>query len=56
VLVARYYYSHEIKVDAMGGHVARMGENRNAYRVLAESLNEVDYFEVIGLDERIILK
>jgi hypothetical protein len=35
---------------------ARMGENRNAYEVLEETLKESDHWEDGKVDKRIILK
>jgi hypothetical protein len=38
------------------GHVARVGENRGAYRVSVGKLMEGDHLEDLGVDGRIILK
>jgi hypothetical protein len=38
------------------GHVAWMGEMRNAYSILMENLKEKDYSEELGLDAKITLK
>jgi hypothetical protein len=38
------------------GHVARMGEIRNAYKVLVENLKGRDHSEDVGIDGRIILE
>jgi hypothetical protein len=40
----------------LAGHVACMGEMRNAYKILVESLKETDHSEDLGVDGRIILK
>jgi hypothetical protein len=38
------------------GHVACLGEVRNAYKILLESLKGRDHSEDTGIDRRIILK
>jgi hypothetical protein len=38
------------------GHVARMGNMRNAYKFLLESLTGRDHAEDLGVDGRIVLK
>jgi hypothetical protein len=38
------------------GRVARMGEKRNAYRILVGIPEERDNLQDIGVDEKIILK
>jgi len=38
------------------GHVARMGDRSDAYRVLVADLRDRDHLEDLGLDGRIILK
>ena len=38
------------------GHVARMGDMRNAHRVLMGNLMERGYLEDLGVNGRIILK
>jgi hypothetical protein len=38
------------------GHVARMGEKRNIYKILIVNLKERYYAEDVGIDGRIILK
>jgi hypothetical protein len=40
VLLVQYYCDVQIKEGEMGGPVARMGENTNAYKVLEENLKE----------------
>jgi hypothetical protein len=47
-----------IKSRRMGwvGHVARMGEMRNTYKILVEILKGRDHSEDLGVDARIILK
>jgi hypothetical protein len=37
-------------------NVARMGEMRNVYTILFESLKGRDYLEDLGLDDRLTLK
>jgi hypothetical protein len=37
-------------------HVARTGENRNAYRVWVGKLEERGHLDGLGIEERIILK
>jgi hypothetical protein len=34
VLITKYYSGNQIEKNEMGGHVARMGEKRGAYRIL----------------------
>jgi hypothetical protein len=45
---------HQIKSRRMrwAGHVARMGEGRNVYRVLVGSLKEKDHLKDEGVDGR----
>jgi hypothetical protein len=38
------------------GHVARVGDTRNASKCLSEHMKERHYFEDLGVDRRIILK
>jgi hypothetical protein len=38
------------------GHVARMGQKRNAYNILVGNLKERDHLEDIGVDGRVILE
>jgi hypothetical protein len=38
----------------LAGHVACMGEMRNAYKILVESLKGRDYLEGLGVDGKII--
>jgi hypothetical protein len=38
------------------GHIARMGEMRNAYKIWSECLKGRDRSEDLGADRRIILK
>jgi hypothetical protein len=45
----------EMKERGMG-HVARMGEMRNAYKFQLEYLKGRDHFEDLGLDGKIILE
>jgi hypothetical protein len=40
----------------LAGHVARMGEARNIYKMLVEKPEHKRHFGVLGVDERIILK
>ena len=41
----------------MGGHVARMGERRDVYRILVgQNLRERDHLEDPGIDGSIILR
>jgi len=40
----------------MGGHVACMGKNRDAYRVLAGKTAVRDHLDDPGVDVRMILK
>jgi hypothetical protein len=40
--------------DEMDGHVACMGETRNAYNIWVENLKGRDYFEYIGVDRNIL--
>jgi hypothetical protein len=42
--------------EMMGGHVGRMGENRNSYRIFIEKPEEGDHFECLGVNKKIILK
>jgi hypothetical protein len=44
----------EIKKNGIGGHVARIGENRSSYK--GAILRERGYLEHSGLDGRIIFK
>jgi len=44
------------KVSRWAGHVARMGERRDAYRVLVGKPEERDHLEDPGVDGRIILR
>jgi hypothetical protein len=38
------------------GHVARMREMRNAYKILVENLKERDHTKDLGVDGRIVLE
>jgi hypothetical protein len=38
------------------GHVARMGEMRNAYKIWSENLKARDHSEDLGIDGKIILE
>jgi hypothetical protein len=40
----------------MGGHVARMGEIRNAYKFLVINLKRRDFLEDLCVDGKIILE
>jgi hypothetical protein len=40
----------------MGGHVARMEEMRNAYRILVVNLKRRDHSEDLGMNGSIILE
>ena len=40
----------------MTGHVARMGESRDVYRVLMGNMREIDHLKNPGLDGKIILR
>jgi hypothetical protein len=40
----------------LAGHVARVGEMRNAYNFWLENLTGRDHSEDLGVDERIILE
>jgi hypothetical protein len=51
-----YYSGDQIETNEMGGHVARIGERRGAYRVWWGNLKERDYFDGSSLDGRIILR
>jgi hypothetical protein len=44
-----------MKEDEMAGHVARMGEKRNAYRIWWESQKERDHLQ-LDVGGRIILE
>jgi hypothetical protein len=45
-----------VKKNEMGRTLARMGENRDAYRVLVGNLREGDHLEDPSANVRIILK
>ena len=45
-----------IKSRRWAGHVARIGERRDVYRVLVGNLRERDHLGDPGIDERIILR
>jgi hypothetical protein len=57
-LYASPYINRVIESRRMGwaGHVARIGEIRNLYGVLPESLKGIVYLGDLGVDGRIILK
>jgi hypothetical protein len=38
------------------GHVERIGQKRNAYKILDENLKEEDHLKDLDVDGRIILK
>jgi hypothetical protein len=38
----------------MGGNVARLGEMRNAYRILVENMKGKDYSEDLGVGGKIL--
>jgi hypothetical protein len=40
----------------MDGHVARMGETKNAYNILVENLKGRDYSEELNVDGKVILE
>jgi hypothetical protein len=40
----------------MGGHVALMGETRNAYNVLVGKCEDRDHLEDLGIEGRILLE
>lgn len=42
--------------DAIGGVLARVGEKRNAWRILVQNSEGTISVKVLSLDERIILK
>lgn len=54
--VQRHYSGDQVKGYEMGGHVARMAENRNAKRVLVGNVKETDHLADKGVDDWIILK
>jgi hypothetical protein len=56
-VVTKYYLGDQIKKNEMGGHVARMGDRRNAYTVLVgRPEGKRPLLEDLGVDGRIILK
>jgi len=56
------YASHDVtrviksKTMRLAGHVARVGDMRNAYKILSENLKVKDRLEDLGVEKRTILK
>jgi hypothetical protein len=56
VLFTKYHDGDQNKDSKMKGHVARMGQIKNACKFQSGKLNGRDYFGVLCTDGRIILK
>jgi hypothetical protein len=54
-MVNKHYLGHQKKKRCVG-HVARVGERRDAYGFWWGDLRERDHFQDLGVDGRIILK
>jgi hypothetical protein len=54
ILVHKYYWADKIKENEVGGHVVRMGEERNVYKVLVgkPERKRRDHLEDLGVGGR----